>query len=409
MSEESSPSRTKETLLFASAEIDARHARHLLERALSQLERGDRPGAILLCRQAMHLAPHSCHAYSLAGFLSLLDNDLLAATRAYEKVIESGCDEFAEHECLTAVERLRVLRRAQKRQAPLDVAGLVANLPREIVRLRRAIAAAPLSAFLSSTKPPLISNAAAATAIDARVGTPPVATPTLPSQAQLAPSAAAQAALAEATAERQKTLRELARADEPEHSSEFIARLQRRRRISLAITIACALLAATLSAFAVHSWRLANEEPAVANSTVPTGNVTTTDSPVAVLPAAPDATANNANGTSPVPASTPPPTTSTAPAPTPTPTPKPPMATAPVRAVTPTRPAATTPRTSSPAPRVVPTPRPVVRPTPRPTPAPEPQFPAMPRPRVTLPGAGHAAPEFPRVLPPPADDYETPG
>jgi hypothetical protein len=351
--------------LSTPAEIDARHARHLLERALEQLERGDRQAAILLCRQALHLAPHSYHAHSLSGLLLLLSGDVEAATESYKKSVQcsDGTTSAAE------LERYKVLRRAQAQHAPLDMGGLQANSPREIARLRQQIAQAPLQAFMAKTA---ASDAASAV------------------------SAGDQAI---AAADKGVDLRDAEALIKAK--ADFARRLQQRRRASLALTIGVAAIAAGITAFAVHSWREANSVdvgiPATSNEVA--ADPATVDNTNAVAPV--EGTPNAATpAVAPVVGQGAPAPTTPSIAPLPAPTSAPVVAPQPapvVRPSVPVRPPVTTPATTTrPAPR--PTPVPTARPAPRPAPTPfvEPRLPA---PRITLPSAGHDAPEFPRVQP----------
>src|SRR5690349_14087754 len=51
------------------AQIDTRHAHNLLERALNQIERGELDKGLILCRQALHLAPHSFPVFSILAMV----------------------------------------------------------------------------------------------------------------------------------------------------------------------------------------------------------------------------------------------------------------------------------------------------------------------------------------------------
>ena len=359
------------------AEIDARHARHLLERSLEQLERGDRQAAILLCRQALHLAPQTCYAHSLSGLLQLLSGDIEAATESYKKAVQcsDGTTSAAE------LERYKVLRRAQAKHAPLDMGGLQANSPREIGRLRQQIAEAPLQMFMVKTAAPETQNGNA--------------------------NAGAQAIEA---ADRGVDLRDAEALIK--EKADFNRRLQQRRRTSLALTIVVAAFAAGILTYAVRSWRESNatdigipsnstEVVVGAGSGNQVATAPATNQPAAQTPT--NATANTATtGNTTAPAAQP--TAPTAPAqPVPTPTPSVPAVLpqpAPVaRPVTPTRTPATTSRPSTPRPASRPAPAPTPRPVaPRPAPTPFVE-PPLPAPRITLPSAGQPAPEFPRVQP----------
>ena len=134
-----------ETDHLTPAEIDARHARHLLERALEQIERGEQGAAMLSCKQALHLAPHSSLAHSVAGLLALLKGDLKAAIEGYQQAV-------GDSEDLTERQRLALLQDVQAQQqsthAAVNIAAILPNVQAEILRLRQAIHAAPPASFL---------------------------------------------------------------------------------------------------------------------------------------------------------------------------------------------------------------------------------------------------------------------
>lgn len=69
------------------AEIDARRARQLLDRALLLSDKGDKAGAILACRQAIGLAPGLAAGYAMLGPLLERSGDPRGAMGAYEKVL----------------------------------------------------------------------------------------------------------------------------------------------------------------------------------------------------------------------------------------------------------------------------------------------------------------------------------
>lgn len=325
-----------ETEQLTPAQIDARHARHLLERTLSQLERGERAPALLSCKQALHLAPHCALAHSVSGLLAALGSDWMSAAQAYEKAVEN----FGEGSVERA--RLVMLRGAITNHTPPDVATLLPNIPGEIVRLRAAIHAAPLAAFLNDGVPqqPIVR-----------------ATPLEP----LPPA--------------------------------------RRKSTPIVNAIIAALVAGLLSFIVVRALRSGETTSMPApNADAPVSNVVANDPNAAPVdagapnanaaPATSDATPATAPSASPTvspaaapvtvnPANTPPAIRSTPAAPVrplPAPTLKPTLP----------QPAASTPRAT---------------PIPRATPA-EPAIPMMPPPRVTLPSAGRPGPEYRRVLPP---------
>ena len=86
------------------SEIDQRHARKLLDRALLLSERGDLAGAILACRQSVHLAPTSAPGYSMLGLLLERKGDYPNAIKAYEQVVKLAPNSMLERESL---QRLR--------------------------------------------------------------------------------------------------------------------------------------------------------------------------------------------------------------------------------------------------------------------------------------------------------------
>lgn len=98
--------------LSSPAEIDARRARQLLERSVALSERGDAPGALLACRQAVALAPTWPAAYSLLARLLERGGNANDAISALEKVVGLAPESAAERDSLN---RLRNL--SQKRAA----------------------------------------------------------------------------------------------------------------------------------------------------------------------------------------------------------------------------------------------------------------------------------------------------
>ncbi|MBV9868478.1 MAG: zinc-ribbon domain-containing protein [Abitibacteriaceae bacterium] len=87
-----------------SDEIDHRRAQQLIDRAFMLAERGDKPAAILACRQAVALDHNSVSAYSILGLLLEQTGDIPHAIQAYERVLEISPDSLLERESL---QRLR--------------------------------------------------------------------------------------------------------------------------------------------------------------------------------------------------------------------------------------------------------------------------------------------------------------
>lgn len=90
--------------LTSPAEIDARRAHQLLDRALSLSERGDLNAALLACRQAVALDPSHAEPYALLGTLLERSGDLRGAAKAYERVVQIAPDNTLERDSL---ERLK--------------------------------------------------------------------------------------------------------------------------------------------------------------------------------------------------------------------------------------------------------------------------------------------------------------
>lgn len=84
--------------LSSPAEIDARRARHMLERAQGLSERGDSAGAILACRQALALAPMVAGGQAMLGALLERTGDLPHAIQAWEKAAQMAPDSSAPRE-----------------------------------------------------------------------------------------------------------------------------------------------------------------------------------------------------------------------------------------------------------------------------------------------------------------------
>lgn len=85
------------------AEIDARRARQLLERAHSLADRNDIAGAVLACRQAIALTPSVGGGQAMLGALLERAGDLTHALQAFEKASQLAPDSGATRD----VERLR--------------------------------------------------------------------------------------------------------------------------------------------------------------------------------------------------------------------------------------------------------------------------------------------------------------
>ena len=83
------------------AEIDARRARQLLDRALLLSERGDLNAALLACRQAVALDGKRAEPYALLGTLLERNGDMSGAVKAYERVLEIAPNNALERDSLT--------------------------------------------------------------------------------------------------------------------------------------------------------------------------------------------------------------------------------------------------------------------------------------------------------------------
>jgi|GEM_PF-6685494 len=97
------------------AQVDAQRARHLLDRALGLSERGDLAGAIVVCRQALALAPHQPQGWSMLGLLYERNGEIDGAIEAYGKVLELSPSSTLERESL---QRLRQHKGPTPRPAP---------------------------------------------------------------------------------------------------------------------------------------------------------------------------------------------------------------------------------------------------------------------------------------------------
>ncbi len=89
--------------LTSPAEIDARRARQLLDRALLMSERGDLNAALLACRQAIALDHDHSESYALLGTLLERNGDLRGAMTAYEHVLEISPDNQLERDSLNRI------------------------------------------------------------------------------------------------------------------------------------------------------------------------------------------------------------------------------------------------------------------------------------------------------------------
>jgi hypothetical protein len=374
-------------------EIDARHARQLVERALSQLERGERSAAEVSVRQAIHLSPGVPAIHSLAGLLALLDGDMETARIGYENAVTDFSKASPERE------RLIALRMAQADSSGLDAGAFVPNLPAEIARLRMLMHDASPQSFLSDSH-----NSKHAQPRSPHHSETPSAI-VAPSPALVLPPVSRAAT-----------------------RPAFASRLEQRQRAS-AWAVGIAAVSAAIVAFFVMR-ALVAPRPAPQAASTPVANQVVENAPSAPnaapdsatgVPAASDTgstpdveapasnTATNANasdaGSTPTPEPPTPtatvtvkplPPARTAPAPRPTPKPAPRPVTKPVAKPKPTPP--TTAPVIPGLPRPAPTPPATPRPAPTPTPH-DPNFPPMPAPKITLPSAGGEKTEFPRVIP----------
>jgi hypothetical protein len=356
-------------------EIDARHARQLVERAFSQLERGERSAAEVSVRQAIHLSPGVPAVHSLAGLLALLDGDMETARIGYENAVTDFSKASPERE------RLIALRMAQADNSGLDAGAFVPDLPAEIARLRALVQAAPPQSFLSEAPNP---KHAQPRSPHQPKTSPPIATPS--------PAIASPPANSITT------------------RPAFASRLQQRQRASAWAVGIAAVSAAIVAFFVVRA--LVAPKPAPQAGSTPVANQVVVENP----PPVPDSTTEipAASGTDSTPDAEAP-ASNAADGSTPNPTPPAPTATVTVKPLPPThttpaphpapKPAAKpkpTPPTATPAIPGLPRPAPTSPSTPRPTPAPaprDPNFPPMPAPKITLPSAGGEKTEFPRVIP----------
>lgn len=364
------------------AEIDARHAKSLAERAFTQLERGERGPAELAVRQAIHLAPRVAAIHSLAGLLALLSGDIETARIGYENAVQDFSKASPERE------RLIALRMAQADSSGFNSSAFLPSLPNEIARLRALVQATPPEDFLSDPRNP---NSAG---------------PRVPYKTETAATTAPSPAV---TAPIQNSA---------EARPAFASRLEQRKRTS-AWAVGIAAVSAAIVAFFVMRSLVAPKTAPQAGSTPSANQVVVENPPLAPGDTTNSATQNSATETPALGAAASTPNTET-PAPGGADAGSTPSTPTAIVTVKPLPPASTTPVTTPhPAPKPKPTPPPAViaipglpapapkpatpsreTPTPTPTPAPrDPNFPPMPPPRVSLPSAGGEKTEFPRVLP----------
>lgn len=135
--------------LTSPAEIDARRARQLLDRALLLSERGDLNAALLACRQAIALDHDHFESYALLGTLLERNGDLRGAMTAYERVLEIAPDNTLERDSLN-----RIKARLEKAPAfnfnPNDLFGDDSTLPSVADSQQDAPATAPSSEDLAA-------------------------------------------------------------------------------------------------------------------------------------------------------------------------------------------------------------------------------------------------------------------
>jgi hypothetical protein len=104
----------------SSVVIDERRAQQLMERAMGLAERGDTSSAILACRQAISLVPHSSQSYSMLGLLLERSGDVAGAITAYEKVLDLAPDSLLERESLGRLRATAMPRRDQRTNSLYD-------------------------------------------------------------------------------------------------------------------------------------------------------------------------------------------------------------------------------------------------------------------------------------------------
>lgn len=405
---------TQPGAVISTSEPDIQSVRDSFARALSHLARGDRRGASLGCKETLLQMPSFAPGHSLAGLLALLSGDLKTARVAYERAAGDLRQASPERERLIA---LRVFRADE---TEFDINDFVTDLSDEIQHLRDSGETFFQKQNNTNSQPVTSKPATASFASPVfSVPTPAITT-----------------------------------AGRAEPLSDFRDNLKRRRQISMSIMLVIAVIAALLSFAAVRAlfWpepapapipiasqeRTSGKKARSSTSTAPSTETQNTTEPV------PDSNENRASSrntpaestseSSTAPLPTVAPTRQTAPVPAPAtssssesmPVPGPvraepapaAAASAPTSTSTVTTPASPGPRIPpvlSPSPRVEPAPAarelpgqlpgstssPVPGaspPRPAPAAAEEPLFPPMPRPRVTLPSAGHAPTEFPRVI-----------
>ena len=177
------------------AEIDARRARQLLERAADLSERNDTSGALLACRQAIALAPTAAGGYGLLGLLLERGSDLGHAVSAYEKAVQLAPDSHAERQSL---QRLR--EKIQGQQSAAQSAAMFRFDDDELFegttvapeekkrgfRKKTSEAAAPIGASEVVT-PAVVASAVVASAVMASEVAAPAVAAAAPTPAPAAP------------------------------------------------------------------------------------------------------------------------------------------------------------------------------------------------------------------------------
>ena len=148
---------------------DETRARHLLDRAFSLAERGDRAGAILACRQSVALAPDVPQGFSMLGLLLERNGDLQGAANAYTRVLHLAPGSRLEEESLARLHAaMDAASSSRRKTAPAfdfnnaDLA-LAANAAPGAAA---PVAAAPVTAP-STSRAPVVAAAMAATAVAA--------------------------------------------------------------------------------------------------------------------------------------------------------------------------------------------------------------------------------------------------
>ncbi|HEX8551547.1 MAG TPA: hypothetical protein VF681_08315 [Abditibacteriaceae bacterium] len=145
------------------AEIDARRARQLLDRALALSDKGDKAGAIIACRQAIGLAPRDVAPYAMLGPLLERSGDSAGAMAVYEIVLALKPSSPIERDSLA---RLRAAASQKAASRPSKVFHFDEN---ELFSSSDTSAAAPAAAAAS------VAAVSGATA----TGSQPVAAPSV--------------------------------------------------------------------------------------------------------------------------------------------------------------------------------------------------------------------------------------